>query len=295
MTLGEIIILMRRIFEKSMDMHQGKWRKTAVGCYEVRGKKLGIVGYGNIGMQISVLAEAIGMKVYYYDLAEKMPMGNTRKCDSLEELFAKVDIVSVHVAGGPKSENIIREEHFKVMKDGAFLINMSRGSVVDEKALVKYLKNGKIAGAAVDVFSVEPKTNCNDFKSDLIGLPNVILTPHIGGSTEEAQTNIAEFVYKQIVSYVNQGSTQYSVNFPRLNLPELQNGHRIIHFHKNIPGILAEINEIFAKRQINILAQYLKTSDQVGYVIVDVDQDYDQKVFEELRDIEGTIRFRVLY
>ena len=295
LAIGEIILLMRNLPDRIAEMHKGTWNKSAKGSYEVRGKKLGIVGYGNIGSQLSVVAEAIGFDVYYYDLVEKLALGNATKCKSLQELFEKVDIVTLHVDGRKENENMIGAKEFGWMKDGAIFLNLARGQVVDVKALKNNIESGKIRGAGVDVFPKEPKTNQEEFESELRGLPNLILTPHIGGSTEEAQENIGNFVPGKIINYINTGSTTNSVNFPNLQLPILENAHRLIHIHHNKPGIIAHINRILAAHDINIVGQYLKTNETIGYVITDIDKEYDAEVIKDLKGIESTIKFRVLY
>lgn len=295
LALGEIIMLSRGVTDKSSKMHRGEWDKSAKGSFEVRDKKLGIVGYGNIGAQLSVLAEAMGMEVYYYDVVEKLQLGNARKCNTLRELLEKVDIVTLHVDGRPENKNMFGAEEFAAMKDGAIFLNLSRGHVVDLDALVENLRSGKIAGAGVDVFPEEPATNSEPFESALRGLPNVILTPHIGGSTLEAQMNIASFVPNRIMDYINSGNTYGSVNFPNLQLPELKNAHRLIHIHANVPGVLANINQVLAKNQVNILGQYLKTNERVGYVITDIDKAYDKQVVRDMKQVPHTIKFRILY
>lgn len=295
LAIGEIILLMRNLPDKMQLMHNGNWDKSASNSFEIRGKKLGIVGYGNIGAQLSVVAESIGFDVYYYDVEEKLPLGNVTKCNSLKELLEKVDIVSLHVDGRRENQNLIDEEKFSQMKDGVIFLNLSRGHVVDIMALKKNLESGKVKGAGIDVFPSEPKTNNEEFESPLRGLPNVILTPHIGGSTLEAQENIGNFVPGKVIEYINTGSTTNSVNFPNLQLPVLKNAHRLIHIHRNVPGILAEINRILADHDINIVGQYLKTNELIGYVITDIDKQYDKAVISELKKLKGTIRFRVLY
>ena len=295
MVIGEIIMLMRKVVSKNAQLHQGKWDKSADNCFELRGKKLGIVGYGNIGSQLSVLAEAMGMQVYYYDVMEKLQLGNARKCDTMDELLATVDIVTLHVDGRKSNAKIIGEHEFKMMKDNVIFINLSRGHVVDIDAMVKVLDSGKILGAAVDVFPVEPKNNQEEFVSALRGYDNVILSPHIGGSTEEAQLNIGEFVARRLTSYVNGGDSTQSVNLPNIQLPELRKAHRLIHLHRNVPGVLAQINQMLASHQANILGQYLKTNEQVGYVISDIDVEYDKDLINQLKKIDGTIKSRVLY
>ncbi|MEO2062880.1 MAG: phosphoglycerate dehydrogenase [Christiangramia sp.] len=295
LAIGEIILLMRNLPDRIAEMHQGQWNKSAKGSYEIRGKKLGIVGYGNIGSQLSVVAEAIGFDVYYYDLVEKLALGNATKCSSLEELFKIVDVVTLHVDGRKENTNMIGDKQLSWLKEGSFFLNLARGQVVDVDALKKYIESGRIAGAGVDVFPKEPKTNQEEFQSVLRGLPNLILTPHIGGSTEEAQENIGNFVPGKIINYINTGGTTNSVNFPNLQLPTLENAHRLIHIHHNKPGIIAHINRILAANDINIVGQYLKTNETIGYVITDIDKEYDDHVIEELKAIQGTIKFRVLY
>ncbi len=295
LVLGEIIMLIRGVFDRSAKLHQGIWDKSSSGTFEIRGKKLGIIGYGNIGAQLSVVAEAVGMKVYYYDLVEKLALGNARKCDSMEELLTKVDVVTVHVDGSPENRGLIGAEQFKIMKNGSVFLNLSRGFVVDMDALVDNIKVGKIRGAAVDVFPDEPKHNNERFRSELQQLPNVIITPHIGGSTEEAQRNIAEFVTSKIIDFVYNGGTALSVNFPNLQLPEIRDSHRLIHLHQNVPGILAKVNNILAAHSINIVGQYLKTNENIGYVITDISREYGSEVITEIKNIPGTIHFRILY
>ncbi|GHA75731.1 phosphoglycerate dehydrogenase [Pontibacter akesuensis] len=295
LALGEIIMLSRGVIDKSNKMHQGEWDKSAAGSFEVRDKKLGIVGYGNIGAQLSVLAEAMGMEVYYFDVVEKLQLGNARKCHTLRELLGKADIVTLHVDGRPENKNMFGAEEFAAMQDGAIFLNLSRGHVVDLDALVQTMKSGKLRGAAVDVFPEEPAANSDPFESELRGLPNMILTPHIGGSTSEAQVNIANFVPNRIMDYINTGNTYGSVNFPNLQLPELKNAHRLIHIHANVPGVLANINQVLAKNQVNILGQYLKTNERVGYVITDIDKVYDKAVVQDMRQVPHTIKFRMLY
>ncbi|MEG9328389.1 phosphoglycerate dehydrogenase [Salinimicrobium catena] len=295
LAIGEIIFLMRGLPDRISEMHRGTWNKSASGSNEIRGKKLGIVGYGNIGAQLSVLAEAIGLDVYYYDLMEKLALGNATKCSSLEELLKKADIVSLHVDGRKENQNLIGEKEFALMKDNAIFLNLSRGHVVDIAALKRNMESGKIKGAGVDVFPQEPKTNQEPFESELRGLPNLIMTPHIGGSTQEAQVNIGNFVPGKIIEYINTGSTTNSVDFPNLQLPILENAHRLIHIHHNRPGIIAHINNVLSQHDCNIVGQYLKTNEQIGYVITDIDKAYNEEVIREMKTIEGTIRFRVLY
>ena len=295
MAIAEIIMLFRKLVERSNAMHDGRWEKSAKGSYEIRGKNLGIIGYGNIGAQLSVLAESIGLNVFYYDLEEKLALGNVKKCNTLKELLNKADIVTLHVDGRPENKNIFRAREFSWMRDDAIFINLSRGHVVDIIALRDNILSGKIAGCAIDVFPEEPKSNANEFISELRGLPNTLLTPHVGGSTQEAQENIAHFVPNKIMDYINTGSTSNSVDFPNLQLPAFENAHRLIHIHENMPGVLAKINQVLADHEINIVGQYLKTNELIGYVITDIDKEYDKQLIKELRGIEHTIKFRVLY
>lgn len=295
MAIGEMIMLTRRIAEKNQKMHQGIWDKSANNSREIRGKKLGIVGYGNIGSQLSVLAEAMGMQVYFYDVVDKLALGNAQKCNTLKELLQIADFVSLHVDGRKENYHLIDAAAFESMKEGVVFLNLARGHIVDIEALVRNLKSGKIAGAAIDVFPYEPKTNEEEFISELRNLPNVVLTPHIGGSTEEAQENIGTYVPNKLIDYINTGSTYASVNIPNLQLPSQKDAHRLLHIHKNTAGILAQINQILAQHQINILGQYLKTNEEIGYVITDIDKEYGKEVIDDLKKIENTIKFRVLY
>ncbi len=295
LTFGSIIMLYRKAFDKSMKLHKGIWEKSAKGSHEVRGKKLGIVGYGNIGSQLSVVAESFGMDVYFYNTSETLALGNAKACKSLEELLRIADVVTIHVDGRKSNKDLISEREFSLMKDGVIFLNLSRGFVVDIDALVAHIKNGKIAGAAIDVFPKEPKSNDESFLSPLQNLPNVILTPHHGAGTEEAQENIARFVPSKLKNFIDTGNTTLSVNFPEIQLPELTEAHRFIHIHLNKPGILAQINNIFARNKINIEGQYLKTNEDIGYVITDVNKNYSKKVISELKSIPETIRVRVLY
>lgn len=295
LALGQIIMLMRNVFPLSNDAHRGVWTKSATGSREIRGRTLGLVGYGNIGAQLSVLAEGLGMRVYFYDVMEKLALGNAKRCKSLHELLKVSDIVSVHVDGRAANTHLFGAKEFAAMRDGAHFLNLSRGHIVDLAALAQALKSGKIAGAAVDVFPHEPANNKEPFKSELQGLNNVILTPHVGGSTEEAQRNIGEYVANRLLEFVNNGGSFGSVNFPNIDLPMLKGAHRLLHIHRNVPGILAEINSRLARGKINILGQYLKTTEDIGYVITDVNKKYSEDVIDQLRSIKDTIRFRVLY
>lgn len=295
LAIAEIILLMRNLPDKMSAMHEGKWNKSAKGSFEIRGKKLGIIGYGNIGAQLSVVAEALGMDVSYYDLEERLVLGNATKCATLDELLESSDAITLHVDGRPENKNIISKAEFAKMKDGVVFVNLSRGHVVDIPALKNAVESGKVRGTAVDVFPEEPLSNDDEFISDLRGLPNAILTPHIGGSTSEAQVNIADFVPGKIIEYINTGSTSNSVNFPNLVLPAFSNAHRFIHIHLNEPGVMAEINNTLAKHKLNVVGQYLKTNETIGYVITDIDTNYPDEVINDLKKIKGTIRFRVLY
>lgn len=295
LALGEIIMLMREVPGKSQKMHQGVWDKSSSGSHELRGKKLGIIGYGNIGSQLSVLAEALGMQVYFYDTVDKLALGNAVKCRSMKEVLRLSDVVTLHVDGRSSNRNFFGKKDFAAMKKDALFLNLSRGFIVDLEALAESIRSGRLKGAAVDVFPKEPKNNDEPFASELQDIPNVILTPHIAGSTEEAQANIAEYVPEKLISYINTGNTYGSVNFPNLQLPPLKNAHRLIHLHGNVPGILAQINNILADHNINILGQYLKTNETVGYVITDIDKKYQTSVAKSLRKIDGTTSLRVLY
>ena len=294
LAIGQIIMLMRSVFPRSTELHNGQWNKTAKGSREVRGKKLGIVGYGNIGKQLSVLAEAMGMNVYYYDIEDRLALGNAQRCNSLKELLSISDVVSLHVDDNAANRDFFGKPQFDQMKDGAILINLSRGFVVNIEALKEAMESKKISGAAVDVYPQEPRAN-GAFETPLKGLNNMILTPHVGGSTEEAQRDIADFVPNKIMAYVNSGNTVDAVNFPNIRLPRQTNAHRFLHIHKNVPGIMAKVNKVLAKYELNITGQYLSTDSKVGYVIVDVDKEYNKKVMAALKKIENTIKFRVLY
>ena len=294
LAIGEIIMLMRSVFQRSTELHNGHWNKTAQGSKEVRGKKLGIVGYGNIGKQLSILAEALGMNVFYYDIEDKLALGNATKVDDLSELLAISDVVTLHIDDNAANKNFFGRKEISQMKHGAVLVNLSRGFVVDILALKEALESGKISGAAVDVYPEEPAKN-GEFITALKGLNNVILTPHVGGSTEEAQKDIADFVPSKMMAYINSGNTVDAVNFPNIRLPRQTKAHRFLHIHKNVPGVMAKINKVLAKFDMNITGQYLSTDDKVGYVITDLDKEYNQKVLNKLREVEGTIKFRVLY
>jgi D-3-phosphoglycerate dehydrogenase len=295
LTIGEMIMLSRKTFEKSAKLHKGIWDKTTTGSAEVKGKTLGIIGYGTIGSHVGILAEALGMRVCFYDIVERPLLGNAQKCQTMEELLKISDIITVHVDGREQNRNLINKEAFHMMRNGVIFLNASRGFIVDIEALSESIKIGKIHGAAIDVFPKEPKSNDEPFVSPLQNLSNVILTPHIGAATAEAQKNIAQFVSEKVIDYINNGNTYLSVNLPNIQLPDQGTAHRLLHLHKNIPGILAKINNIFAQHNINILGQYLKTNESVGYVITDVDRKYDKEILNVLKQVPDTIRFRVLY
>ena len=294
LVLAEIVVLTRRLTEKDRAMHAGVWEKSAAGAHEVRGRRLGIVGYGNIGSQLSVLAENLGMSVSFYDTADRLALGNARRCASLAELLAEVDIVTLHVDGRPDNRGLFGEAEFAAMQDGALFLNLSRGFVVDHEALADHVTSGHLAGAAVDVFAHEPASRDEPFVSGLRGLPNVILTPHIGGSTEEAQVDIGQFVANKLAAYVRTGSTALSVNLPNLEMPTRSGAHALVHVHRNTPGVLAAINAIFAEHRVNIEGQYLGTRDEVGYVITDIASDYTDEMLARLRHMDETIRLRLL-
>ncbi|KMO16110.1 phosphoglycerate dehydrogenase [Methylobacterium platani] len=297
LVIGEIVMLLRRIVPRSVSAHVGGWDKSANGSFEVRGKTLGIIGYGNIGSQLSNLAEAMGMRVIFHDLTDRLRHGNTEPVDSLTALLSQSDVVSLHVPETASTNNMIGEAEIRAMKPGSYLINNSRGTVVDLDALASALRDGHLRGAAVDVFPVEPKSNAERFNSPLQGLENVILTPHIGGSTEEAQERIGAEVARKLVDYSDIGSTVGAVNFPQVQLPARPTGLRFIHVQRNLPGMLGRLNETFARKQINIAAQFYQTDGEVGYVVVETDAtDVDpEALLEELRAIDGTIRARLLY
>ena len=298
LVIGEIVMLLRRIVPRSVSAHDGGWDKSAVNSHEVRGKVLGIVGYGNIGSQLSNLAEAMGMKVVYYDTTDKLRHGNTDPVDTLQDLLGQADIVSLHVPQTPATHGMIGETEIRAMKPGAYLINNSRGTVVDLDALASALKDGHLRGAAIDVFPKEPKGNAERFVSPLQGLENVILTPHIGGSTEEAQERIGSEVARKLIDYSDVGSTTGAVNFPQVQLSARSAGTRFIHVHRNLPGMLRKINEVFSARHVNISAQSLQTEGDLGYVVVEAElrsAAESESLLDELRGIEGTIRARLLY
>ena len=293
--IGLCVMLIRKIPDKNAAAHRGEWLKEAAGSFELRGKTLGIIGYGNIGSQVSIMAEALGMHVTYYDTATKLPHGNARQIRDLKELLKKSDIVTLHVPSDATTRNMMDSAMLKNLKKGAVLLNYSRGDVVDLDALGKALTSGRLAGAAVDVFPVEPEKNGDRFESGLQNLPNVILTPHIGGSTEEAQANIGLDVTGKLIKYLELGISQGSHTVPSVSLPPQAGTHRILHIHKNVPGVLGQINSRLSKGGINITGQYLKTNDEIGYVILDVDSKLSKEAFEILKGIRGTIRARMVY
>lgn len=295
LVLAEAILLLRGVPEKNAVAHRGGWLKSAENAYEIRGKTLGIVGYGSIGTQLSVLAEALGMQVVFHDVVNKLPLGNARQAPSLQALLAQSDIVSLHVPELPSTQWMIGAAEIAAMKPGAILINASRGTVVEIEPLAGALQAKKLLGAAIDVFPVEPRSNKDEFVSPLRGLDNVILTPHIGGSTMEAQANIGLEVAEKLVRYSDNGTSITSVNFPEVALPAHPGKHRILHIHRNVPGVLSAINQVFADNQINIAAQYLQTNEKVGYVVIDLDAQSSELAQEKLAQIPGTIRCRVLF
>ena len=295
LVLGEMIMLLRGIPAKNAAAHRGEWLKTATLSNEARGKTLGIIGYGHIGTQLGILAEGIGMKVRFFDIENKLTLGNAEQVTELNELLAHSDVVSLHVPETEQTKGMMGQSQIAQMKPNSILINASRGTVVDIDALANALENKHLAGAAIDVFPTEPKSNSEEFQSPLRAFDNVILTPHIGGSTQEAQENIAIEVADKLIKYSNNGSTMSAVNFPQVSLPEHDKRHRILHIHKNRPGVLMQINQILSDNNVNISGQYLQTQGELGYVVTDIEQGSSQTALEKMRDIEGTIRARVLY
>lgn len=295
LVIGLCVILIRKIAEKNAAAHRGEWMKEAKGSFELRGKTLGIIGYGNIGSQLSIMAEALGMHVVYFDTATKLPHGNARQIRELPELLAMSNIVTVHVPSDPTTRGLVNEEMLGHLNKGTIFLNYSRGDVVDLDALKKYIENGTITGAAIDVFPVEPERSGDKFECVLQGLPNVILTPHIGGSTEEAQANIGIDVTAKLINYLDLGTSEGSHTVPPVSLPPQTGTHRILHIHRNIPGVLGEINSRLSERGINITGQYLNTNSDIGYVILDVDSNFSQEAFDLLKDIEATVRARIVY
>jgi D-3-phosphoglycerate dehydrogenase / 2-oxoglutarate reductase len=294
LALAEIISMTRRLPEKNAMMHAGRWDKSAAGSHEVRGRRLGIVGYGNIGTQLSVLAENLGMSVCYYDVADKLAIGNARRCSTLPELLKSADAVTLHVDGRAGNRGFFGEAEFAAMRPRSLFLNLSRGFVVDHAALRRHIESGHIAGAAIDVFPTEPKGRGDEFVSELRGLPNVILTPHVGGSTEEAQQAIGEFVAGKLADYMASGATSLSVNLPDVTLPTTGGTHRLVHLHQNVPGVLASINRVLADHGVNVEGQLLRTKDDFGYVLTDIGSEYSDAVLAELRSMPVTISLRTL-
>jgi D-3-phosphoglycerate dehydrogenase / 2-oxoglutarate reductase len=295
LVLAEIIALSRGLFSKAFQMHLGEWNKSSNGCYEVRGKKLGIIGYGHIGSQLGILGEALGLKVHYYDIQKKLPLGNAVSESSLKKLLGQCDFISLHVPQTEQTQNMITEKEIDSMKKGSFLINASRGTVVDLVALKKALKSGHIAGAAIDVFPKEPKENQDVFSSPLQKIDNVILTPHIGGSTEEAQEAIGVEVSESLIKYMATGDSFGSVNFPHLNLRPLQSGFRILNVHKNVPGVLGAINKIISEYNVNISSQQLGTNSQIGYLAMDLEKKPKMDVIEKIQALDTSIKTRLIF
>jgi D-3-phosphoglycerate dehydrogenase len=295
LVIGASIMLIRRIVDKNMAAHNGIWMKEAKGSYELRGKTLGIIGYGNIGTQVSILAEAVGMRVRYFDVATRLPLGNAEPCRSVKELVSKSDIVTLHVPETAQTRNMINKTVLKQFKKGAILLNYARGEVVDIQALSNALGSGLLGGAAIDVFPWEPEKNGDAFSTPLQQMSNVLLTPHIGGSTEEAQQNIGVDVSAKLFHYLEMGATTGSHTVPELSLPPQEGTHRILHIHKNVPGVLSSINSTLSANNINILGQYLKTNEEIGYVVLDVDKKLSSKALSLLKDVKDTIKVRMLY
>lgn len=295
LVIAASIFLIRRIPDKNKAAHEGIWKKESTGSFELRGKTLGIIGYGNIGSQVSVLAEGLGMKVIFFDVITKLPLGNAHRAATLKEVLERADIVTLHVPETKQTKNIINAENLAYAKKGSILINYARGEVVDLPALRKAMEDGIVSGAALDVYPVEPEKNGERFETPLQGMSNVILTPHIGGSTEEAQTNIGEDVSDKLFHYLENGVTIGSHTVPELNLPLQERTHRILHIHNNVPGVLSEINTVLSANKVNILAQYLKTNEEIGYVVLDVNQQISQKATELLREVKETIKVRMLF
>ena len=295
LVIGSSIMLIRKIIDKNKSAHEGIWNKEAKGSFELRGKTIGLIGYGNIGMQTSIMAEAMGMKVKFYDVETKLPLGNAISVKSIKELVSTSDIISLHVPETSQTKNLISKEVIKQIKQGAILINYARGEVVDLDALADAIKNKQISGAAIDVYPWEPEKNSDKFETPLQGLSNVLLTPHIGGSTEEAQENIGEDVSIKLYQYLERGISNGSHSIPAISLPPVDGAHRILHIHNNVPGVLSAINTVMSKNKINIVGQYLKTNDEIGYVVLDVDSKLSKQAIDLLRDVKETIRVRLLY
>ena len=295
LVIGSSIMLIRKIMDKNKAAHEGFWNKEAKGSFELRGKTLGLIGYGNIGTQTSIMAESMGMKVKFYDVETKLPLGNAQPVKSIKDLVSTSDIISIHVPETHQTKNLISKEVIKQCKTGAILINYARGEVVDLEALSVAIKNKQISGAAIDVYPWEPEKNGDPFETPLQGLSNVILTPHIGGSTEEAQENIGEDVSIKLYQYLERGVSNGSHTIPAISLPPVDGAHRILHIHQNVPGVLSAINTVMSKNKINIVGQYLKTNEEIGYVVLDVDSKLSKKAIDLLREVKQTIRVRMLY
>ncbi len=295
LVIGASIILIRKILDKNKAAHEGQWNKDAKGSFEIRGKTLGIIGYGNIGSQVSILAESLGMKVIFFDTITKLPLGNAESRKTIKDVVSKADIVTLHIPETHQTKNLINKTLLKQFKQGSILINFARGEVVDLDALAAALTNGNLSGAAIDVFPVEPEKNGDPFSSPLQNIPNVLLTPHIGGSTEEAQYNIGEDVSAKLLQYLEMGATTGSHTVPELNLSPQEGTHRILHIHTNVPGVLSEINTTLSENKINVLGQYLKTNDEIGYVVLDIDKKLSKNAVELLRKVKGSLRVRLLY
>jgi D-3-phosphoglycerate dehydrogenase len=295
LVIGASIILIRKILDKNKAAHEGQWNKDAKGSFEIRGKTLGIIGYGNIGSQVSILAESLGMKVIFYDTVTKLPLGNAESRKTLKDVVSKADIITLHIPETQQTKNLINKALLKQFKKDAILINFARGEVVELDALASALKSGHLSGAAIDVFPVEPEKNGDPFSSPLQNIPNVLLTPHIGGSTEEAQYNIGEDVSAKLLQYLEMGATTGSHTVPELNLSPQEGTHRILHIHTNVPGVLSEINTTLSENKINVLGQYLKTNDEIGYVVLDIDKKLSKNAVELLRKVKGSLKVRLLY
>ena len=295
LVIGASILLIRRILDKNKYAHEGKWNKDAKGSYELRGKTLGIIGYGSIGLQVSILAEALGMKVIFYDIITKLPLGNAVQKKSIKEVVSKSEIITLHIPENGTTKNLINKTNLKYFKKGSILLNYARGEVVDLDALSTALKSGQLSGAGIDVYPIEPEKNGDSFTSPLQHISNVLLTPHVGGSTEEAQHNIGEDVSSKLYQYLEMGITTGSLTIPEMSLPPQEGTHRILHIHNNVPGVLSEINSTMSENKINILGQYLKTNDEIGYVVLDLDKKLSKNASDLLRQVKGTIKVRVLY
>lgn len=295
LVLAEAILLLRGVAAKNAAAHRGEWQKSAANAFEIRGKRLGIIGYGNIGMQLGVLAESLGMRVQFFDVVKKLPLGNAVQMPTLDQLLSESDVVSLHVPETAGTQNMIGAAQLAQMPQGSVLINASRGTVVDIDALADSLESGALGGAGIDVFPVEPRSNDDEFISPLRRFDNTFLTPHIGGSTQEAQENIGVEVAEKLARYSDNGTTTSSVNMPEVALPEHAGSHRLLHIHRNVPGIMSAINNVFSENRLNVSAQYLQTNEAVGYVVIDVDAEYSDLALQKLAAIEGTIRCRVLF